>query len=222
MSVLTRFVVLVLTAHALGDEEAHIVRPCPNFDVDCVRHYFLSSGLCASPAGRVPDPLRDPLKYVYLPNVNGSAIMEDMLVTGMNGDIVEFYINKKKDRAVLAFRIKEFDVESKSAHITYLPAAREPITAATTVTEKNGTVLFTVVFEGTRPLNPRHNFTYARIEVLPILTTGPEPWLSKAMYSGIFANPETTYREGYLTAAPHYSNIFIHYTLCDFGVHHKY
>ncbi|GBP42465.1 hypothetical protein EVAR_29268_1 [Eumeta japonica] len=172
---------ILCVTELLFRNDPHIVRPCPHLEVDCIRHQFLASGLCSSPVGKVPDPIRLPYRDVYLPNVNGSIFMEDMLLRGMNGDIVEFYINQKTDRAVLAFRLIDFQIETKRAHMTYLPPAREPVTAVTAITEKGGTGLITVVFEGTQPLNLRHSLAHSVLEVLPKITIGTEPLAVKEM-----------------------------------------
>ncbi|GBP42464.1 Fibrohexamerin [Eumeta japonica] len=200
-----------------------VFRPCPHMDVNCIRNHFLSSGLCSPPVGRVPDSLRRSFQSVYLPRFNATLLLEDLTLKGVTGDIVEFYINRKTDRAVLAFRVKDFDVETMKGHYTFLLPAREPITATTTIMENKGTVLFTVLFEGTQPLDLRHSFAHATVEVVPKLTIGTEPLAVKdpgykTMFNEVFSDLAKAYREGYLSVAPNYSNVFIQYTLCDFGI----
>ncbi|XP_028025797.1 fibrohexamerin-like [Bombyx mandarina] len=207
-----------------ADDPKNIERPCPNFDLDCIREYFSSNSKCQIAREPVPDPLL--LNHYRLNIANSNITMElnNVEVGGLNGNIVEFYINKETQKLVLVIEVDSVRLESIQVTFKYNRKAKEPIVRSDNATCDYGPMSFTVVFPSIcdLDLNNAEVFTYVE-DCNTKYTMGIGLYSSldrvaEREYQKLIASMPGAVLESFITEGKIFMDHYIQYNICNFGL----
>nr|XP_021207599.1 fibrohexamerin-like [Bombyx mori] len=200
------------------------IRPCSHFDLNCIRAYFKQHSSCVVSHGPVPDPLKLQNIIFHLPHANMSFVLRNSNVGGLNGKVVEFYVNKKTHKLVLAAEMKEVTLESSQMIAKYSRKAKEPIELNDGVSGNYGTITFTTVFPDMTNLYLAEAETNSYIEdsnvkyyIGPKMSTSAEVAVSDS-FDRVRKNLGLDLQEGFVFLGPIFMANFIQYNICDFGI----
>ncbi|XP_045778803.1 fibrohexamerin-like [Maniola jurtina] len=112
-----------------GDENdlSNIKRPCRVYDMFCIRKYFAKHSRCKEALGPAPTPLYKAQSTFYIPRANLTITSLRVEYSGINGQVVEFYINKKTNKLVLAVEFKAFMFRADENYFRFHRRGKEPI-----------------------------------------------------------------------------------------------
>ncbi|XP_004922637.2 fibrohexamerin-like [Bombyx mori] len=208
-----------------GSDYDSIRRPCPSFNIDCIRSYFQYHASCVPHYEPIPDPLYLQKYSLYIANSNITVELNDVKVQGLlNAKIVEFYINKRTDKLVLAIETEKLTVETPRMLMKYLRKAQEPIELVDNLYVGYGVVTITA----TMPYINNIQLTNAEVTAYaedgnPPYTMGPninnssDP-VVKTSYEHLLNNIPFNIREAFVTQGPLFMANYIQYNICDFGL----
>ncbi|XP_052749768.1 uncharacterized protein LOC116412934 [Galleria mellonella] len=208
----------------VDNEEDEIYRPCHIDDLNCMRKFLASRRHCYPPPGRVPDPyLRDNSILNYV-DFNITVININSKISGLNGIIKEFHVNKRTNQLVIAVWFDTIDVPTERSVVYHHRNGRVPIvtsdwsriiyrrTLITTTTPLSSTIDFryTVVYGYSEDGNPRYGFGSG-------INNHPSP-IVQGNVASFMANIDLAVRNAFLTEARSYIRIFIQNVLCGYDV----
>ncbi|XP_045487736.1 fibrohexamerin-like [Pieris rapae] len=157
-----------------SDEDDYIERPCRVFDPECIRSYFAAHGHCKKVDGTVPEPLHRSASTGYLPRINLTVTLVNVDYYGLNGQIVEFYINRKTNKLVLAVQMSNVVSFVRPAYFRFHRRAQEPIVRSTPARVQFGTITPTIIIPNLNDLRLDQAEIFSYIESpSPITTVNP-------------------------------------------------
>ncbi|CAH4001784.1 unnamed protein product [Pieris brassicae] len=116
-----------LGKNATQDDTDYVERPCKIFDKNCIRRYFAAHSLCTPKYQAVPEPVYRSQSTLYLPRVNTTVNSLDIYYTGATARIIEFYVNKKTNRLLLAFTFTNFTATAENNYFRFNRRGKEPV-----------------------------------------------------------------------------------------------
>ncbi|XP_012551242.1 fibrohexamerin-like [Bombyx mori] len=202
-----------------------IRRPCPSFNIDCIRSYFQHHASCVPHYEPIPDPLYLQKYSLYIANSNITVELNDVKVQGLlNAKIVEFYINKRTDKLVLAIETEKLSIDTPRLLMKYHRKAQEPIELVDKLYVGYGvvTITATIPYINNIQLTNAEVTTYAEDGNAPY-TTGTNinnspDLVVKTSYDSLLNNMPFTIREALVTQGPLFMANYIQYNICDFGL----
>ncbi|XP_004922635.1 fibrohexamerin [Bombyx mori] len=222
---------LIASAVAFGenldpaDDPKNIKRPCPNFDLNCIREYFSRNSQCQLVMGSVPDPL--PLNYyrVDIPNSNLTVEYHDVKTRGFDTiKIIEFYINSKTEKLVLAAEVQSLKLASPKTIFKYNRKAKEPIVRSDALEVDYGTLTFTAVFPSISDLQLSNAEVFSYVhEINPKFILGPLLSFSldsetQSQLGKLLNNIAVSLQEVFEAQGTILMTSYIQYDICDFGL----
>ncbi|CAG9571936.1 unnamed protein product [Danaus chrysippus] len=205
------------------DDEGYIERPCRIYDVNCIRKFFAEHSRCRITYGPVPDPLYDPEFTLYLPRVNMTLTSLKVEYGGLNGKIVEFYINPKTDRLVLSVDFEGFTFASNDNYFQFERVGREPLVTNSFFNVTYFTVSSTITVPNLKDLQLQNSevFSFSQPLRAPYFAFGPNVFGDvRLLPSAVAFNADipSDILEGFLFISPFFIASFIQYSICNFGV----
>ncbi|XP_041969199.1 fibrohexamerin-like [Aricia agestis] len=204
--------------------DEYIERPCEIFDKFCIRQFLAQHSKCKPVDGPVPDPLYRDKTTGYAPHANVTFIPIAVTVSGLNGRIEEFYINRKTDRLLLAVEFTNLYAASPYAYLRYHRRAQEPLVYNDFGSINFTSLVLTITIPNLKDLQLERSEVFAYSPGIPVIilggrftAQGVEPEVVRAV-ADIFANFPITVRELMLNDNPFYIGSYIQYNLCDFGL----
>ncbi|XP_050355245.1 fibrohexamerin-like, partial [Nymphalis io] len=207
----------------LSGEDRNIERPCQVFDTYCIRKYFAENSQCKESQGPVPDPMYRAQSTTFLPRLNLTMTADDVLYSGLNGRIEEFYINRESDKLVLAIEFRNLTFYARDVYFRYHRRAREPIVNVDYVYINYRSVVSTVVIPNRKDLQLQKSEITSYLNEIPAFSIGrnafesPDPQVQLAKVL-IQTDVLTDVLETQLTESAYYASTFIQYSLCDFSL----
>ncbi|KAL0829924.1 hypothetical protein ABMA28_003397 [Loxostege sticticalis] len=206
-----------------GDKDPDIYYPCDfEDDIDCVRHYFASSGQCKEVHNYANKPVYRDRLVAYVPGLNLTAVLVKSRLTFVGDKIIRFYINKKTQNLVMAVDFKSINVDTIRTTFIYQRRGQEPFKLADYT---NGT--FTVTLTAVIPIKKGIDFKESRVtayissieqvEIGPKVLTSTEPVAVKTN-AAIYADLPKAVLEYYLTEGPSSYFAYLQKYICDFGI----
>ncbi|XP_061380946.1 uncharacterized protein LOC133319709 [Danaus plexippus] len=203
-------------------DETNIERPCQSFDIYCIRRYFKKNSKCQEVLGPVPDPYYRAQSTLQFPVINATFSAFDVLYSGLNGRIVEFYINRDTDRLVIAVEFRNVTFYSKDVFFRFFRRAKEPITTFDYLYQNYQSFITTTIIPKIRNLqfarsktNTFTNDAAPSFSIGPNAFNYPDPAVQGARASIILKASQLT-REAQLTEGPFTAAIFIQNNICNF------
>ncbi|XP_028026142.1 fibrohexamerin-like [Bombyx mandarina] len=197
--------------------------PCPNFGLDCIREYFSKNSQCQIVYGPVPDPLYYGHYKVDIPNSNVTLDFSDVNVGGLNGNIVEFYINTETQKLVLAIETPSLRLYTEDALFQYNRKAKEPIERSDYLEVKYGRVTFTAVFHRLHNLDLSSADVNSYVEnASPQFELGPcidpsSDTEAQNEFRKLMSSFRDDLRELFSLQGQIFMTSYIQYNICDFG-----
>ncbi|XP_004922636.1 fibrohexamerin-like [Bombyx mori] len=207
-----------------ADDPRNIERPCPNFDLDCIRKYFSSNSKCQITLGPVPDPLLLNNYRLDIANSNITAQFNNVSVRGLNGNIVEFYINRKTEKLVLATEVKSLAFDSPQVVFKYNRKGKEPIVRGDCVDCEYGAATFTAVFPSICDLDLSKAEVFTYVE-----DSNPRYKIGSRLFSisdsvalneflKFITSMSENIQEKFISQGRIFMANYIEYNICDFGL----
>ncbi|XP_061380945.1 fibrohexamerin-like [Danaus plexippus] len=158
------------------DDEGYIEKPCRIYDVNCIRQFFAEHSRCNITYGPVPDPLYDPTYTLYLPRINVTLTSLKVEYRGLNGKIVEFYINPKTDKLVLSVNFEGLSFGSNDNYFQFARVGREPLVTNTFLNVSYTIVSSTITIPNLKDLQLQNSevFSFSDTPDVPIFDVGPK------------------------------------------------
>ncbi|KAJ2949939.1 hypothetical protein O0L34_g11263 [Tuta absoluta] len=207
------------------DDSARIERPCPTYDMNCIRVFFETHAHCKKVFGPIPDPVNRPEVNLEVPRINFTLTITDLKASGLNkARIEEFYINRETDNLVIAVDFRDFTQQSDVVYFKFPRRAKEPVVTVTQVILNYTSQVMTAVIPRIDDLQLQYAefTTYSNdptgefiIGPSAVESTDPQPLAS------IVALPlhvPTANQELSLLNAFFFISAFIQYNICDFGL----
>ncbi|KAG7304798.1 hypothetical protein JYU34_010164 [Plutella xylostella] len=198
-------------------------RPCPYYDLLCIRRYLSKHSNCKIAQGPVPDPLYRAQSNLFLPTVNITLTMNGLSIGGLNGVVREFYVNRKDHLTILAVEFSNVTLRSDAAVFQYHRRGQEPIVTNSSTNELFPSFTTTTVFRGVDHLDLADSETTTFLNVQPVVGVNPSAGESSdptipARFAYFLANINVVAQEAFLTAGVFYGASYIQYDICDFGL----
>ncbi|KAJ2937939.1 hypothetical protein O0L34_g14212 [Tuta absoluta] len=206
------------------DDTVKIERPCPTYDLNCIRSFFGQHGHCQKTIGPVPEPISRPQSNIYFPRINLTLSIVDQRVSGLNGRVEEFYINRETDSLVLAVEFSKLTETSDKVYFKFHRRGKEPIVTIATYGVVFSPIIITAVIPklDSLQLDDAEVTVFitgkaAQFAVTPtfIASTDPQPAMSVA---SAFTNLAEDMQELFLTDSSYLIATYIQYNICDFGL----
>ncbi|KAL0829925.1 hypothetical protein ABMA28_003398 [Loxostege sticticalis] len=207
-----------------GDKDPDIYYPCDfEDDIDCVRHFFASSGQCKEVHNYGNKPVYRTRLVTYEPGFNLTIVLNKSRIKYIGDRITRFYINKKTDNLVMAVDFEGINVDTKFSTFFYQRRGQEPI-KRTDFT--NGT--YPVTLTAVIPLKKGINFKESRVtayfaslpenfEVGPKVLASTDPVVLQ-VNAAFLANLSQALLESSLAEAPSLYFGYLQKYICDFGI----
>ncbi|XP_012551240.1 uncharacterized protein LOC114239694 [Bombyx mandarina] len=207
-----------------ADDPNNIERPCPNFDLDCIRDFFCSNAQCEVAYGPVPEPLF--LKHYRLDaaNANITGELYNVNVAGLNGNVVEFYVNRATEKVVLAMEVRSLRFHSPLTIFKYNRKRKEPIERSDYVEAVYGGATFTAVFPSICDLDLDNVEVFSYIEdsnpeyTLGSCLTSNLDFVAEAQVQKFINSMSDNIKEKFITQGKLFMINYIQYNICDFGL----
>ncbi|KAI5638765.1 fibroin p25 domain-containing protein [Phthorimaea operculella] len=206
------------------DDTAKIERPCPTYDLNCIRVFFEHHGHCKKTFGPVPEPISRPQSNIYFPRVNLTLSIVDQRISGLNGRIEEFYINRETDRLVIAVEFTNLTQTSDKVYFKSHRPRREPVVTVTSYFSVFDPIIITAVIPkiDNLQLDDAEVTAFitgqtARFAVTPTLVTSTDPQPAMSVATA-FTNLSEDMQELFLTDSSYLIATYIQYNICDFGL----
>ncbi|XP_069362093.1 fibrohexamerin-like [Maniola hyperantus] len=204
---------------------SYIERPCRLYDMFCIRQYFAKHSRCKEALGPAPTPLYKAQSTFYLPRVNLTVTSNRLRLTGINGQVVEFYINKKTNKLLLAVEFKDFTASGDEHYFRFHRRGKEPIVNMDpTFNVTYSSFVVTIIIPNLKDLRfeDSESFLYTndptpRMVVGPRAFSGTDPQVQETFVKYI-ENLSANQKEGLLIEETFYIGSFIQYNICDFGI----
>ncbi|XP_048481485.1 fibrohexamerin-like [Plutella xylostella] len=212
------------TEREFAEQDADIYRPCPSYDLLCIRRYLSEHSKCKIANGPVPDPFFRIQSDNFYPTFNMSATQSEVLYGGLNGVVKEFYVNRKSALTILAVDFQNVTLNVREVIVRYHRRGQQAIVTNSTLDrERYASFRTTTVFNGFAELELENSETTAYVDSPPAVIVGPElgvhPDPTIALrFAAFIANLPVITQENFLTSAPFYASTYIQYVLCDFGL----
>ncbi|KAI5643355.1 fibroin p25 domain-containing protein [Phthorimaea operculella] len=207
-----------------ADEAENIVRPCPVYDLNCIRKYFSEHAHCHKVFGPAPEPLIRPQLTYYFPRTNMTVTIVRNMILGINGRVEEFYINKKTNNLVLAVHFQNLNLTTEQGFFKFHRNLKEPVvtTAPASVTYQSVVITAVIHDLDDLQLETAECTTYANdpgttTMVGPSAAVSSDPQV-QAQVAEFMSNLAVNTRELFLTDSFYYISAFIQYNICDFGL----
>nr|BAS31052.1 fibrohexamerin homolog2 [Samia ricini] len=209
-------------------EDDCIVHPCNISDTKCIRNFFATHGHCTPMYGPVPDPFRIELMILLTSTSNISVTIADVQVSGLNGEITSFYINKKTNNLVIAFEAKNVTVSSPRITFIYNRKGKEPIRLTDGFFITYSSVTYTATIPNIKNLQLSEAYVYAYLhDNDPNFCLGPgiaqsnDPVVIKE-FNDVLKKMGQIGKEASIIQARNFMNVFIQNNICDFGLNITY
>ncbi|KAJ2949940.1 hypothetical protein O0L34_g11264 [Tuta absoluta] len=206
------------------DDTGKIERPCPTYDLNCIRVFFQNHAHCKKAFGPVPDPMSRPQTNLYLPRINISISTTDLEVTGLNGRVEEFYINRYTDRLVIAVDFQKMTQSTNNVFFKFHRRVKEPVVTRGTGSITYSSLIITAVIPKLDDLrlHDAECTTYAGdpvslLELTPDAGVSSDPQTTAA-FADFLTDMPRNIQEFFLTDSAYYVATYIQYTICDFGL----
>ncbi|XP_052749767.1 uncharacterized protein LOC128200419 [Galleria mellonella] len=204
--------------HEYAPEE--IIRPCYRGDLECMQKFIDSRSNCDRPLNRVPDPYLREYSLIYLVDFNITVIHINSNLSGLNGEIEDFHINKNTNQLVIAVWFDKIDVSVENT-VVYFHRRREVpiVTGDRSRIVYRRTHITTIV-----PLSPTIDFNHMlatayseednlQLTFGPGITAAPGVQTSVATVVG---NLDLATRNILFTESRSFISIFIKHVLCGY------
>nr|BAS31051.1 fibrohexamerin homolog1 [Samia ricini] len=202
----------------------NIIYPCSTSDLKCIREFFCAHARCKPTYGRVPDPFKvDRFDYTMATS-NISYTLSNVELTGLNGKVTSFYINKKTDNLVIALEVKNVTMSSPVMTFIYNRKGKEPIQLSDDYFVTYGSTTFTVIIPNIKDLQLGKAYCYAYLDdSKPNVGLGDnfrnscDPVVKRA-YKDLLKKIPDAAKEALIVQAFNYVKIIIQNSICDFGL----
>ncbi|KOB69466.1 Fibroin P25 [Operophtera brumata] len=202
------------------DNQEDLVRPCQMEDYQCIRKLFAESSQCNPSYGPSPDPLYLDQNTMHMPYINLTYTLTNVKVTGMaSAKIIDLYINSCTGNVVLSIQIKNLNITSPKAYLSYKRMGKEPIILADASSIQFSSLTLTVVI----PRIPNLRLDLADIHAYvddstPEYKLGPAAYTSKdpdvtAAFLQLSTNIRLAISESFLLQAQLFAALFIQLNL---------
>ncbi|CAH2234679.1 jg6151 [Pararge aegeria aegeria] len=208
----------------LNIDEMNIERPCHVSFKECIKQYFSQHAKCEEKYGSVPDPLIRAVSTTFLTRLNLTLSATDVIYSGLNGNIEEFYINKATDKLVITIQFRNVTFYSKDTFYRFHRRAKEPVVNVDYLFINYRSVSTTTVIPCINDLQLDKSETYAYVDdASPRFNIGPKAFVSSdpgvtGTLPALLADIPTGVQEFFLTEAPFYAAAYIQHSICDFGL----
>ncbi|KAG7304797.1 hypothetical protein JYU34_010163 [Plutella xylostella] len=209
--------------NAVAEQDRDNYRPCPYYDLLCIRRYLSKHSNCKIALGPVPDPVYRDQSNLYFPTFKMSVTMNGLTIGGLNGVIREFYANRKDDLTILAVEFTNVTVVSNTAVFQYQRPGREPVVTNSSTNEFYPSFITTTVFRGVQHLDLANSETTAFLSTQPAIRidpsagVAPDPAIAPR-YAVFLASIGVVAAETFMTTSVYYAATYIQYDVCDFGL----
>ncbi|CAF4761920.1 unnamed protein product [Pieris macdunnoughi] len=210
--------------NAPQDDTDYIERPCRIFDKNCIRRYFAAHSLCTPKYQAVPDPVYRSQSTFYLPRVNVTVTPIDIYYTGATARIIEFYVNKKTNRLLLAFTFTNFTTSTDNSYFRFNRRGKEPVVTRSSVDVQYISLTATVTIPNLSNLRLDRSEMYLYSEdINPGLRVDLSIFESTELnvqrsLVEFLLRPDVNLQEAFLIDANFYANSYIQQSICDFGL----
>nr|XP_034836329.1 uncharacterized protein LOC117992724 [Maniola hyperantus] len=204
-------------------DEINVDRPCEASFEECIKQYFVQHAHCKLSYKRVPEPLIRPVSTTYLSRVNLTLSASDVIYSGLNGNIEEFYVNKETDRLVISIRFRNVTYYSKDTFYTFHRRGREPVVNTDYLFANFRSVTTTTVIPHIDDLQLDKSVSHAFVDdENPRFNFGPWAFVNsdpgvRERLPTLLADMRTNVQEFFLTEAAFFAVTYIQRNLCDFG-----
>ncbi|XP_045768898.1 uncharacterized protein LOC123869865 [Maniola jurtina] len=206
------------------NEEMDIERPCRVNDVSCIRHFFLHHSKCEEAHGPVPEPLHRKVSTTYFPRINLTLTATDVLYSGLNGKIVEFFIDKETDNLLISVEFRNVTFYSKEAYYRFHRKAKLPVVNKDFIFLNFPSFTTTTIIPHISELQLDKSETTTFVEdPTLVFSLGPKAFVSSdpavpATLPVLYLDIRTGLQELFLTEGTFYAAVFIQKVICDFGL----
>ncbi|XP_063831916.1 uncharacterized protein LOC135081107 [Ostrinia nubilalis] len=206
------------------NKNCEIYYPCDfEDDIDCIRHYFASSGQCKETHNYARKPVYRDRLVVYLPGFNLTLIVTKTRIKYIGDRINRFYINKKTDNLIMSVDFENINIDSRYTTFIYQRRGQEPIKRADFTNATFSATLTAVV-----PLKKGIDFKQSRVtayisDPITVPAIGPrvlgstQPVVTQ-VNTAFLANLPQLFLEIFLTEAPSLYFGYLQKYICDFGI----
>ncbi|XP_045778805.1 collagen alpha-2(I) chain-like [Maniola jurtina] len=204
-------------------DKVNVERPCHASFEECVKQYFVQHAHCKLSYDRVPEPLVRPVSTTYLARVNLTLSASDVIYSGLNGNIEEFYVNKETDKLVITIRFRNVTYYSKDTFYTFHRRGREPVVNVDYLFANFRSLTTTTVIPYIDDLKLDRSTTHAFVDdANPRFNFGPWAFVNsdrsvRETLPTLMADMRTNVQEFFLTEAAFFAVTYIQRNLCDFG-----
>ncbi|XP_063831788.1 uncharacterized protein LOC135080994 [Ostrinia nubilalis] len=206
-----------------SNRNCDVYYPCDfEDDVDCIRHYFASSGQCKEVDNDYRKPVFRDRLVTYLPGFNLTIIVAKTRLTYVGDRINRFYVNKKTGNLIMTVDFEGIVIDSRYTTFIYQRRGQEPIKRADYT---NGT--FPATLTAVIPLKNGLDIKESRVTAYipsvippffgPKISNSTEPIVVQ-VNTALYANLPQAVLEYFLIEAPSLYFGYLQHYICDFGI----